>query len=87
MLGRCAANIDFSAPSGSQPDRPRGKRADASFLRNAGHRELQVRMRLAAGAKEIRTLRPILNASGLRAAHWVPSTAPGFGVRKSKFGS
>src|SRR6266403_1426540 len=35
---------------------------------------------LAAGAKEIRTLRPTLNASVPRGATWVPRTAPGFGV-------
>jgi hypothetical protein len=36
--------------------------------------------RLSAGAKEIRTLRPTLNASVPRGATWVPRTAPGFGV-------
>ena len=35
---------------------------------------------LPAGAKEIRTLRPTLNASVPRGATWVPRTAPGFGV-------
>jgi hypothetical protein len=35
---------------------------------------------LSAGAKEIRTLRPTLNASVPRGATWVPRTAPGFGV-------
>ena len=36
--------------------------------------------RLPGGAKEIRTLRPTLNASVPRGATWVPRTAPGFGV-------
>jgi hypothetical protein len=36
--------------------------------------------RLIPGAKEIRTLRPTLNASVPRGATWVPRTAPGFGV-------
>src|SRR5271154_3292419 len=36
----------------------------------------RVRTGLPAGAKEIRTLRPTLNASVLRGATWVPRTAP-----------
>jgi hypothetical protein len=47
---------------------------------SAPSRQSQVRPRLAAGAKEIRTLRPPLNASVPRGATWVPRTAPGFGV-------
>ena len=34
-------------------------------------------------AKEIRTLRPTLNASDPRGATWVLRTAPGFGVASS----
>jgi hypothetical protein len=41
---------------------------------------MHYRDRLGAGAKEIRTLRPTLNASVPRGATWVPRTAPGFGV-------
>jgi hypothetical protein len=43
----------------------------------------RVRSRLAAGAKEIRTLRPTLNARVPRGATWVPHTALGFGVAPS----
>jgi hypothetical protein len=43
----------------------------------------QVRRRLPAGAKEIRTLRPTMNASVPRGARWVPRTAPSFGVAPS----
>ena len=49
-----------------------------------GHdRGSQVRSRLAAGAKEIRTLRPTLNDIVPRDATWVPRASPGCGVAPS----